>query len=82
MQATTTSTQVRINNPNSTSLCHADSSAIGDNRSLHNKADAEARYQESEASNQPKKAISNEAKLHQMDPTKPVCPDLTRCACV
>ena len=49
----------------------------GDNRSLFNKADAEKRYEESPASTEANKRnapeVREEAKLTQMDPTKPVC---------
>ena len=49
----------------------------GDNRSLHNKADAEIRYEESAASAEANKRnapeVREEVKLTQMDPTKPVC---------
>lgn len=75
MQATRTSTQVRITDHLSYLIILIP--VLGDNRSIYNKADAETRYEESEASKEAKKRnppeVAAEAKYQQMNPEKPVC---------
>lgn len=79
MQATRTSTQVRITSHHSYLVSRQVMliAVLGDNRSIYNKADAETRYEESEASKEAKKRnppeVAAEAKYQQMNPEKPVC---------